>query len=222
MWHFSVDYLFSIVRIFHVWPSLGLNKIWNFQLLGSKPLFYTTLLLQRFKKERDVKGHLPSLIFFSQCPWRMGSCMRLFNNLLVSIFSVSSVFRRSTARLPTYCYGYHLDKYNPTQSAHPSLWDFPADSLLTFLSGISLFYFTNFHSLFLNQSSKPSWPVFTFSTLSQLLWKCSVQFPDSPNCQFVKTAVKFLLFWFGLVCLFLMFGWGVLFPFSCLRGGPFK
>lgn len=70
----------------------------------------------------------------------MCSYRKLSTNPLLFIFSVSSgVLRRSTARLSTYCYGYHLDKYNPILAAHPSLGAFPADSLLSFLPTISFF-----------------------------------------------------------------------------------
>lgn len=93
--------------------------------------------------------------------------MKLAGNFLVLIFSVSSVLRSSPARLPTYCYGYHLDKYNPVLSAPTSLWVFPTDAFLS----------RSFFSLF-PASPQPVSKTFMIA-LHLLLWGCSLQFPAS-------------------------------------------
>lgn len=101
----------------------------------------------------------------------MCSCMKLAGNFLVLIFSASNVLRSSPARLPTYCYGYHLDKYNPVLAA-PTLSE---SSLLMFASQeVSFLYFQHLHSFFLNQ-----FPKIFLIALHLLLWGCSLQFPAS-------------------------------------------
>lgn len=103
----------------------------------------------------------------------MCSCMKLAGNFLVLICSVSSVLWSSPARLPTYCYGYHLDKYNPVLAAPASLWVFPADIFLSI----------TFFSLFPASPQPFPQPVSkTFMiALHLLLWGCSLQFPASPQ-----------------------------------------
>lgn len=104
----------------------------------------------------------------------MCSCMKLAGNFLVLIFSVSSVLRSSTARLPTYCYGCHLDKYNLVLSAPPSLWVFPADFFPSSISFFSLFPASP------QPFPQPVSKIFMIA-LHLLLWGCSLQFPASPQ-----------------------------------------
>lgn len=125
----------------------------------------------------------------------MCSCMKLAGNFLVLIFRASSVLRSSPARLPTYCYGYHLDKYNPVLSAPSSLWVFPADFFLSSRSFFSLFPASP------QPLPRPVSKMFMIA-FHLLLWGCSVQFPASP--------------WRASSLLKLQWNWGFLhFPLPC-------